>query len=115
MQRPQFRMIRHADAANAGQRLREGPDDEVDAIEDALILGAAQTGRTVRAERVRFVDQQVRAVRAAHVNDVAQRRDVAANRIQAFDHDEPIPPAAGEPFELPPQTLRRVVTERHHL
>ena len=64
---------------------------------------------------MRLVHQNVRAIRVADVNDVAQRRDVAANRIQAFDHDEPIPPAAGEPFELPPQTLRRVVTERHHL
>ena len=42
MQRAQLRMIRHADAADAGQRLREGADDEVDLIEDALLFGAAE-------------------------------------------------------------------------
>ena len=115
MQRPQFRMIRHADTADTRQRLREGADDEVDLREHSLGLGAAEPGCAVRSKRMRLVHQNVRAMGAADVHDVAQRRDVAANRIQAFDHDEPIPPAVREPVELPPQALRRVVTERHHL
>ena len=43
---------------------------------------------------MRFVHQDVGAVGAAHVDDLAQRRDVAANRIQPFDDDQPVAPGA---------------------
>ena len=44
---------------------------------------------------MRLVDEQVRAVGAAHVDDLAQRRDVAANRIQPLDDDQPVASLAG--------------------
>ena len=84
VQRSQLRVVRHADAANARERFREGADDEIDLIENALLFGAAQAGRAIRAERMCLVDQQVRAVRAAHFDDLAQRRHVAADRIQTL-------------------------------
>ena len=50
-------MIRHAVAADPGQRLRKRADDEIDVAEDTLRFGAAQAVLAVRAEGVRFVDQ----------------------------------------------------------
>jgi hypothetical protein len=52
---------------------------------------------------MRLVHEQVRTVLATHVHDVAERRHVAANRIQAFDYDEAVAPDAvsfGQPLEL---------------
>ena len=43
---------------------------------------------------MRLIHEQIRAVLATHVDDVAQRRHVTANRIQAFDHDEAVAPDA---------------------
>ena len=115
VQRAQLRMIRHADAADAGQRLRERADDEVDLVEDALILGAAEAGGAVGAERVRLVDEQVGAVRAADVDDVAQRRDVAADGIQPFDDDQPVALAAPAAARASCAGSRRVVPEADDL
>src|SRR5262245_16731882 len=115
MQHAQFRVIRDADPADAGQRLREGADDEVHLVEHPLILGAAESPRAVGPERVRLVDEEVRTVRAADVDDVAQRRDVAADRIETFDDDQPVPLLRRQPLELLAQAVGRVVTEADHL
>ena len=64
---------------------------------------------------MRFVDQQIRAVRAAHVDDLAQRGDVASNRVQPFDDHETVALRARQPFQLLTQALRRIVTEPDHL
>src|SRR5437588_10760392 len=104
-------MVRHADATDARERFREGADDEIDAVEDALILGAPEASRAIRAERMRFVDEQVGAVRAADVGDVEERRHVAANGIQPFDDDEPVALAPRQPLQLPAQAVGRIVTE----
>src|SRR5437867_7939904 len=100
MQRTKFRMIRYADAADATQRLRERAHHEVDVLEHALRFGAAQPGRSIRAERVRFVDAEMRAVRPTDVHDRSKRRDVAADRIEPFDDDETIAQTFGQPVEL---------------
>ena len=44
---------------------------------------------------MRLVDQQIRLVRPADVDDLAQRRDVAANRIQPLDDDQPVASVPG--------------------
>ena len=69
----------------------------------------------VGAERVRFVDHQIRAVAAAHLDDLLERRHVAANRIEPFDDDQTIALAGREALELLAQALRRVVPEGHDL
>ncbi len=58
-------VVRHAEAADACQRLRERADDEVDLVEHALSFGTAESARAVRAERVRFVDHEAGAGLAA--------------------------------------------------
>src|SRR5437763_8425241 len=106
MQRAQLGMVRYADAADARKRLREGTDDEVDVLQHALVLGAAAPRRAVGAQRMRFVDQEVRVVRATDLDDLAQRCDVAADRIEAFDDHQTVAIAARQALELLSQTLR---------
>jgi hypothetical protein len=64
---------------------------------------------------VGFVDEQVRAVGATHLDNLPERRDVAANRIEPFDDDQPIALPRGEALELLAQALGRVVPEGHDL
>jgi hypothetical protein len=105
VQRTKLGVIRHAHAADARERLGEGADDEVDLVEHALILGAAQTVGAIGAQRVGFVDEQVRMMRPADADDVAQRRDVAADRIQPLDDDQPVRLGARQPFQLLAQAV----------
>jgi hypothetical protein len=118
MQRAQLGVVGHADAADPRQRLREGADHEVHFTEHTLRLGTAESGGAIGAERMCLVHEQVRPVLATHVHDVAQRRHVAANRIQAFDHDEAVAPDAvslGQALELLAQALGGVMAETDDL
>ena len=110
MERLQRRVIRDAEAADACQRLRKGPDDEVDVLEHALRFGAAEAASTVRAEGVCFVDDEKGARFAARRDDFVKRRHVAADRIQPFDDDETAA-AVRLNRELAAKIRGRVVTE----
>src|ERR687896_368856 len=81
--------------------------------------GTAAAGkRNARAEhagRVRLVDHQARAVRAAEVGDLRQRRDVALHREDAVDYDEHAAAVIRGPFEHLLQLVDPVVPERAQL
>ena len=61
---------------------------QVDPVLDAEQLGRAGAARAEHAERVGLVDHQARAVAAAELGDLGQRRDVALHREDAVDDDE---------------------------
>jgi hypothetical protein len=54
---------------------------------------------------MRFVDHDVRAVRARDLDQLAQRRDVALDRIQPFGDDQAVALILREPLELLAQAL----------
>ena len=64
---------------------------------------------------MRFVDQQVRAVGAAHGDDFLERRHVAADRVEALDDDQPVTFAGRQALELLAEALRRIVPECDNL
>ncbi len=80
-----------------------------------MCLGAAEAGRPESAERVGFVNDQIRAVGAAHVHDLAKRRHVAANGVEPFDHDQPVALPGWQALEFLAQALRRIVAKRDDL
>src|SRR5262249_58312080 len=61
----ELRPIGDAEAADASECFRERSDDEVDLVEDTLGLGQPEPTRTVGAERVRLVHQQVGPILSA--------------------------------------------------
>ena len=67
MQRAQLLVIRHADAADARQRLRKRADDEVHLSRTPCASAQPRPRRSERAERMRFVDHQIRAVGAGRL------------------------------------------------
>ena len=71
--------------------------------------------RSVGAERMRLVHENVGAVGPADVDDLAQRRDVAADGVQPFDDDQPVASLRGQPLQLLAQALGRVVAEADDL
>ena len=81
-------MAAEAEAADAAQALGEGADQEVDVVEQAELLAEAQAARPEHAERMRLVDQQPGAVALLDLDDLAQRRAVAAGAVQALDHHQ---------------------------
>src|SRR5215470_8517833 len=98
-------MVGDAGAADARQRLRERADNEVDIAQHALIFRASKAGSPEGAERVRFVYEDVRPMAARHLDDVAQRRYVAPDRIQTLDDDQAVPLAGRQALELLAQAL----------
>ena len=89
MRRKSIDLVRAGDeAAAGGERLRERAHPQVDAVLDAEQLGGAGAARAEHAGAVRLVDHQPRAVGAAQLGDLRQRRDVALHREDAVDDDE---------------------------
>src|SRR2546427_12815836 len=64
---------------------------------------------------MRLFDDEVGAVRAAHSDNLAKRRHVAADRVQPLDNDEPIAALRRQPFQLLAEAGRRVVPETDYL
>ena len=71
MQHRERGVIGHREPADAGQRLRERTDHEVDPIQHALRLGASQSARPERPERMRLVDEKICTRVPACVDDSA--------------------------------------------
>src|SRR6201981_1593555 len=98
-------MIGSANPHNTAERLRKRAADEIHVVQDPLRFGTAKARGPIGAERVRLVDEQIRAVLAAGGNDFPERRDVAANRIQTLYDDKAVPVAMRQPLELSPEAV----------
>ena len=77
------------EAADGGQRLREGAHHQVDFIFDSEVAGGASPSFADDAERMRVVNEEAGLVAAADIDDLGQRRDVAAHAVDAVDYHEP--------------------------
>jgi hypothetical protein len=60
---------------------------------------------------MRFVHEHVRPMFAADVDNLFERGDVAANRIQPLDDDQPIARATRQPLQFLAQAFGRIVAE----
>src|SRR5215831_8091337 len=107
----ELRPVGDAEAADATERLRECPDDEVDVVENTLRLRQTQTTRTVGAERVGFVHQQIGPILVADRDDLLEWGNVAPDGIHALDDDQAIPLPARQSCQLPREILGGVVVE----
>src|SRR5438067_2294569 len=114
MERLEGRVVRDAEAADARQRLRKSTDDEIDLVEHACGFGAAQTASAVRAERVRFVDEEEGSHLATNGGDLGERRLVAADRVETFD-DHEAPAGIDLSAKLASQIRCRVVAKSKYL
>ena len=77
-------------AARAADRLAERAGEDVDALDDAVMLGRAAAARADDADRVRVVDHHERVVALGEVADPVEPREVAVHREDAVGRDQPV-------------------------
>ena len=109
-------LVRAGDeAAAGGERLRERPHPQVDAVLDPEQLGRPGPARAEHAGAVRLVDHQARAVGLAQLDDLGQRGDVALHREDAVDDDEDPAAVVRRPLQRLLELLEPVVAEHAQL
>ena len=69
------------EAADRGERLREGPGDQVDLVGEPEVLGRAGARVAEDAERVRVVDQDAGAVLLARARRCAGRSTMSPSML----------------------------------
>jgi hypothetical protein len=62
-----------------------------------------------------LIHQEVGVVRPAHLDDIGERRDVASNRIEALDDDQPVLLTLRQARQLLPQALGGIVPKSDDL
>ena len=101
------------ETSDATEGLREGPDQQVDLVEDAEFLGHPTSGGAERAQTVRIVDDQARIVLLAQVDDVVELSVVTVDAVEPLDHHQLLVVLRGLEHLL--QRLHVVVLEQAHL
>src|SRR3546814_17003424 len=86
--RLEFRVGRHAEAADSPHRFGKGADDEIHLVGDARFLEDTAPMLAEKAHAVRFVHQHHRAVLLGDGDHLLKWRDIAQHRIDALEDDE---------------------------
>ena len=107
-------MVGCDEAAHRAKALAEGAGDEVHPLLDGLRFRGTAAVRSEHADRMGFVDQEVRAVPLLHLGKLGERRLIAKHAVDAFDDDQLAFALVGQARQAPVEIIRIVVAKTHH-